>query len=124
MKMYVPVLALFRLLGVETRAEAVETIVGDSTAVESRLLCSILDNDSTAEMDLEALYEYIGREAHARGDAAKSASGTWTTSSTAKCCRTMGLVRTPEVLRAKAPTSGSWCASSCESTRDVAVRRS
>lgn len=61
--MNVPVLALFRLLGVENRQQAMEAIVGnDSDAPESRLLSSILDNDSTANMSVEALYEYIGRE--------------------------------------------------------------
>lgn len=60
--MNVPVLALFRLLGVESRQDAMEAIVGDEAAPESRLLCSILDNDSTADMSAEALYEYIGRE--------------------------------------------------------------
>ena len=58
-KTYVPVLALFRLLGVETRDEAMRIIVGDG---ESRLLSSILDNDRTADMTMEGLYEYIGKE--------------------------------------------------------------
>lgn len=60
--MNVPVLALFRLLGVETRQEAIEIIVGDDQASECRLLSSILDNDVTADMSIESLYEYIGRE--------------------------------------------------------------
>jgi len=60
--MHVPVLAVFRLLGVETRAEAMEAIVGDSGASDYRLLSSILENDWTADMGVEALYDYIGRE--------------------------------------------------------------
>ena len=60
--MYVPVLALFRLLGVPSRAAAMEVIVGDEVAPESRLLGSILDNDATVDMELEELMEYIGKE--------------------------------------------------------------
>lgn len=60
--MQVPVLALFRLLGVETRRAVVETVVGDEDAPEARLLGSILDNDTTADMTAEMLYEHIGRE--------------------------------------------------------------
>jgi len=60
--MSVPILALFRLLGVASRQEAVEVIVGDDGASESRLLCSILDNDTTAGMSVADLYEYIGHE--------------------------------------------------------------
>ena len=61
--MHVPVLALFRLLGVETRQAVMEAIMGSADdAPEYRLLCSILDNDSTADMSVEALYDYIGRE--------------------------------------------------------------
>ena len=61
-KMYVPVMALFRLLGVTSRASAVDAIVGNESVTECRLLCSILDNDSTADMTVDDLYEYIGRE--------------------------------------------------------------
>lgn len=60
--MHVPVLALFRLLGVETRQAVMQAIVGTEDAREYRLLCSILDNDNTADMSVDALYEYIGRE--------------------------------------------------------------
>ena len=57
-----PVLALFRLLGVETRKEAMQTIVGSHHTTEYNLLSSILDNDPTADMSAETLYEYIGKE--------------------------------------------------------------
>lgn len=60
--MHVPVLALFRLLGVETRNEVMEAILGTDDATEHRILCSILDNDNTSDMTVEALYDYIGRE--------------------------------------------------------------
>lgn len=100
-KMYVPVLALFRLLGVETRAEAVEAIVGDSTAVESRLLCSILDNDSTADMSSEALYEYIGKEG-TRETTREKRQRYLDHIINCEVLPHQGLVRTPEVLRAKA----------------------
>lgn len=66
LEMNVPVLGLFKMLGVETRPEAMRVILGDGTcaarAEEYRLLCSILDNDSTADMSTEALYEFIGKE--------------------------------------------------------------
>jgi DNA-directed RNA polymerase II subunit RPB2 len=99
--MNVPVLAIFRLLGVETRRDAMETIVGDSDAEEYRLLSSILDNDWTADMSVDALYDYIGRE------------GTRETTRERRQryidhiinCEVLpheGLVRTPEVLRLKA----------------------
>lgn len=60
--MHVPVLALFRLLGVETRQSVMEAIVGTEDATEYRILCSILDNDNTADMSVESLYDFIGRE--------------------------------------------------------------
>ena len=36
--------------------------MGTEDASEYRLLSSILDNDTTADMTVEELYEYIGRE--------------------------------------------------------------
>ena len=100
LNMYVPMLALFRLLGVETRQGAMDAIVGDGDAPETRLLTSILDNDSTADMSVDDLYEWIGKE---------------TTETTREKrvryidhlinCEVlphMGLTNTPEVLRGKA----------------------
>jgi DNA-directed RNA polymerase II subunit RPB2 len=60
--MHVPVLALFRLMGVDSRQEVMDTILGGEDVEESRLLMSILDNDFTADMNVDDLYEYIGRE--------------------------------------------------------------
>tara|TARA_A100001015_G_C15019618_1_gene727311 strand:- start:23 stop:2845 length:2823 start_codon:yes stop_codon:yes gene_type:complete len=58
----VPMLALFRLLGVKSRQEVMELVIGNESVEEQQLLCSILDNDTTADMDQEALFEWIGRE--------------------------------------------------------------
>ena len=60
--MYIPIMALFRLLGVTTRPEAIAVIVGDNEANEARLLMSIIDNDPTADMEIKDLYEHIGKE--------------------------------------------------------------
>lgn len=60
--MHVPILSLFKLLGVHTRDEALKLIVGDLDAEESRLLCGILDNDTTADMSSEELLDWLGRE--------------------------------------------------------------
>lgn len=60
--MSVPILALFKLLGVNTRDEALQLIVGDLDAEESRLLCGILDNDTTCDMSHEDLLDWLGRE--------------------------------------------------------------
>ena len=98
--MNVPVLALFRLLGVTTRNEAIDLIVGDEQAESRRLLSSILDNDSTADMNIDDLYEFIGR------------TGTRETTRERRQryidhivnCEVLphqGLVHTPEVLRGK-----------------------
>ena len=51
----VPMLALFRLLGVKSRQEVMELVIGNESVEEQQLLCSILDNDTTADMDQEAL---------------------------------------------------------------------
>ena len=64
--MNVPVLALFRLLHVSSRTEAMNTIFGGgsdfSPCSETRTMSAILDNDTTADMDADALYDYIGNE--------------------------------------------------------------
>lgn len=60
--MHIPILALFKLLGVCSRDEALKLIVGDLDAEESRLLCGILDNDTTADMSEEELLDWLGRE--------------------------------------------------------------
>jgi DNA-directed RNA polymerase II subunit RPB2 len=98
--MNIPILALFRLMEVTSRHEVVEGIFGDDEAHEYRLLCSILDNDRTADMTLDDLYEHIGKE------------GTRETTHEKRLkyiehiinCEVLphqGLTRTPEVLRAK-----------------------
>ena len=60
--MQIPILALFRLLNVHTRKEVMELIIGTEEVHESSLLCSILDNDTTADMDADSLLEWIGKE--------------------------------------------------------------
>lgn len=59
---HIPILALFKLLNVHTRDEALKLIVGDLDAEETRLLCGILDNDSTSDMSSEELLDWLGRE--------------------------------------------------------------
>ena len=61
-EMHVPILALFRFLNVHTRDEVLELIVGDLDAEESRLLCGILDNDTTCDMSYDELFEWMGKE--------------------------------------------------------------
>ena len=98
--MHVPMLALFRLLDVRSRCEAVEAICGDEDAPESRLLASILDNDATADMDLEDLYEYIGKEGTREGTPERRRRYLDHIIN----CEVLphqGLTRTPEVLRTK-----------------------
>jgi DNA-directed RNA polymerase II subunit RPB2 len=99
--MNVPILALFRLLGVQTRSEAMEVIVGEEGADEYELLSSILDNDSTASMTAEALYEYIGNEGTREPTKEKKARYL-THIINCEVLPHQGLTGTPEVLRAKA----------------------
>jgi DNA-directed RNA polymerase II subunit RPB2 len=61
-EMHVPILGIFKLLGVESRDEALQLIIGDLDAEESRLLCGILDNDTTCDMSYDDLLEWMGRE--------------------------------------------------------------
>lgn len=99
--MMIPVLGLFRLLGVNTREEAMDVIVGDAQAKECRILTSILDNDSTADMSTEALYEYIGREG--TREVTKEKRHRYIEHIVnCEILPHQGLTRTPEVLRAKA----------------------
>lgn len=58
----VPVLALFRLLGVKDCHEAMTIIVGDQAAHDWRQLSSMLENDSTADFTVEELFDHLGRE--------------------------------------------------------------
>lgn len=60
--MDIPILALFKLMGVSTRDEALTYIIGDTEVDESRLLCGILDNDSTCDMNVNEILEWIGKE--------------------------------------------------------------
>ena len=56
------VLALFRLLGVATREEAVALAVGGDDAPEAALLAAIFDNDPTADLTMTALHEHVALE--------------------------------------------------------------
>ena len=100
-KMYVPILALFRLLGGGERAGGGGGHRGRRGRARGAPPRSILDNDTTADMTAEALYDWIGKE------------GTRETSRERRQryldhivnCEVLphqGLVHTPEVLRAKA----------------------
>ena len=60
--MHIPILALFKLLGVNTRDQALQLIVGDLDAEESRLLVGILDNDTTCDMSYDELLDWLGRD--------------------------------------------------------------
>ena len=99
--MNVPVLALFRLLGVENRHDAMQVIVGDEEAKESPLLISILDNDYTADMSVESLYEYIGKEG-TREVTKEKRQRYLDHIISCEVLPHQGLSRTPEILRAKA----------------------
>ena len=61
-EMHVPILGIFKLLGIESRDEALQLIIGDLDAEESRLLCGILDNDTTCDMSYDDILEWMGRE--------------------------------------------------------------
>lgn len=61
-EMAVPVLALFKLLGVESRSAAQELIHGSAKTEYARLLNSILDNDHTADMTADEIFDWIGKE--------------------------------------------------------------
>lgn len=60
-EMKVPILALFKLLGVGTRDSAMQ-YVGSMGTEETRLLCGIFDNDSTCDMAHDDLLEWLGKE--------------------------------------------------------------
>lgn len=99
--MSVPIIALFRLLGVESRHDAMQVIVGDEEAKESPMLTAILDNDNTADMDVESLYEFIGRE----GTKEVTRERRQRYINHILNCEVLphqGLSRTPEIIRAKA----------------------
>ena len=96
-----PVLALFKLLGVQTRQEALQVIAGDDDSAESQLLSSILFHDSTADLTTEALYEYIGREGTREGTREQRQRYIDHIVNN-EVLPHQGLARTPEVLRAKA----------------------
>ena len=96
-----PIYTLFRLLGVESKTDVMEMIIGTSGSADARLLSSILDADPTADMLIDELHEHVGKEC--------------TTESTPERrqryvdhiinCEVLphqGLVRTPEVIRSKA----------------------
>lgn len=63
--LHIPVLALFRILNVPSCDAAMKLVLGNEREYSMecrRLLSLILDNDSTVEMDVDALFEYIGRD--------------------------------------------------------------
>lgn len=99
--MHIPILALFKLLGVHRRDEALQLIVGDLDAEESRLLCGILDNDTTADMSSEELLEWLGREG-TKEPTRERRMKYLDHITTNEILPHMGLVNTPEVNRAKA----------------------
>ena len=102
----IPVLAVFRLLRVETRAEAVSLIVGDDEdAPEMRLLCSILDNDMTAGMTTADIFEWLGREATTEPTRERRQRFLDHIVSS-ELLPHMGLANEPAVLRAKAAYLG------------------
>jgi DNA-directed RNA polymerase II subunit RPB2 len=59
---HISLMGMFRLLGVETKEEAIDAIVGSGDGLEETLIRSILHNDATADMSIEELYEHIGKE--------------------------------------------------------------
>lgn len=96
----VPVLGLFRLLGVNTREGAVEAILGRGETSETRILSAILDNDSTADMTTENLYDFIGKEG-TREVTREKRHRYLEHIVNCEVLPHQGLSRTPEVLRAK-----------------------
>ena len=99
--MHIPILALFKLLDVHTREEAVNLIVGDSNADETRLLCGILDNDTTSDMSTEELLDWLGKEG-TKEPTKERRMKYLEHIITNEMLPHMGLVLTPEVNRAKA----------------------
>ena len=61
-EIHIPVLALFKLLGITNRNEITALIVGNLDDETSRLLYAIVDNDCTADMTSEELFDWLGRE--------------------------------------------------------------
>ena len=99
--MHVPVLAIFKLLGVATRKETMQLIMGNLDAEESRLLCGILDNDTTSDMTYDELLEWLGKEGTkepTRERRLKYLDHILTN----ELLPHMGLLATPDVNRAKA----------------------
>lgn len=97
----VPVLAVFKLLGVDDRDEVLRLIVGDAREEDTRLLRGILDNDRAAEMTRDELIEWIGREGtkeQTRERRAKYMQHIITD----EILPHMGLTLEPAVMRAKA----------------------
>lgn len=94
-------MALLRLLGVGTRDEALSIILGTSDAPHSGLLASILDNDLTADMSLDDLYEHIGKEGTREGTPERRRRYLEHIVNS-EVLPHMGLTHTTEVLRGKA----------------------
>jgi DNA-directed RNA polymerase II subunit RPB2 len=103
----VHVLSLFRLLGVPDREAALDLIVreegdpADGGGAEARLLRAILDNDPHSDMPLDELYEHVGREC-TREPSRERRQRYIDHILNCEVLPHEGLVRTPEVLRAKA----------------------
>lgn len=100
-EMHVPILAIFKLLGVDSRDQALKLIVGDLDAEESRLLCGILDNDTTCDMSHDDLLEWLGREG-TKEPTRERRVRYLDHIITNELLPHMGLSMTPEVQRAKA----------------------
>jgi DNA-directed RNA polymerase II subunit RPB2 len=99
--MNIPILALFRLLGVDSKRAVMDVIFGGDNAPECRLLYSILENDSTADMSIEELYEHIGKEG-TRESTQERRERYINHIVNCEVLPHQGLVHTDEVLRCKA----------------------
>ena len=99
--MQIPVLAIFKLLGVNTRVEAAKMVVGCTDTEEGRLLCGILDNDPTCDMKYDDLLEWLGREGTKESTREKRMRYL-DHIITNELLPHMGLKHTPDINRAKA----------------------
>jgi DNA-directed RNA polymerase II subunit RPB2 len=96
------VMALFRLLGVQSRQEAMSMILGDDVGNSAHnILASILDNDMTRDMDTDELYEHIGKEG-TRESTPERRRRYLEHIVNSEVLPHMGLTQTEEVRRAKA----------------------
>ena len=97
----ISVLALFRLLGVDTRDDALLIVGTDPQQPEHRVVSCMLDNDTTTDLSLDELYEHVGREATREGTPERRRRFL----DHILNCEVLphqGLTRTPDIMRAKA----------------------